>query len=118
MPFRLCNVPTTFQKVVAKTFKEYLNKFMQVFFDNFNVCGSKKDHLSQLQKCLEECRRNGMNFNPKKCTFYVNSSVLLGHIVYSDGLLMDPIKIIVITTMQILVNVIEINFFLGIASFY
>jgi len=56
MPFGLCNVLATFQKVVTKTFKEYLNKFMQVFMDNFNVCGSKKDHLSQLQKCLEKCK--------------------------------------------------------------
>ncbi len=85
MPFRLRNALTTFQKVAAKTFKEYLNKFMHVFFDNFNVYGNKKDHLGQLQKCLEECRQNGMSFNPKKYTFYVNSGVLLGHIVYSDG---------------------------------
>ncbi len=31
MPFGLCNAPVTFQKVVTKTFKPYLNKFMQVF---------------------------------------------------------------------------------------
>ncbi len=29
-PFGLCNAPTTFQKVVTQTFKEYLNNFMQV----------------------------------------------------------------------------------------
>jgi hypothetical protein len=47
MPFGLRNAPTTFQKVVTKTFKEYLNKFIQVFLDNFNVYGNKKDHLGQ-----------------------------------------------------------------------
>ncbi len=56
MPFGLCNVSTTFQKVVTKTFKEYLNKFMQVFLNDFNVYGSKKYHLGQLQKYLEECK--------------------------------------------------------------
>jgi hypothetical protein len=56
MPFGLCNVLATFQKVVTKTFKEYLNKFMQVFLNNFNVYESKKDHLGQLQKRLKECR--------------------------------------------------------------
>jgi hypothetical protein len=60
MPFGLCNVPTTFQKVVTKTIKEYLNKFMHIFLDNFSVYESKKDHLGQLQKCLEECRWNGI----------------------------------------------------------
>jgi hypothetical protein len=53
MPFGLCNAPATFQKVVTKAFKEYLNKFMQVFLDDFNVYGSKRDHLGQLQSCLE-----------------------------------------------------------------
>jgi hypothetical protein len=56
MPFGLCKVLATFQKVVTKTFKEYLNKFMQIFLNNFNVHESKKDHLGQLQKCLKECR--------------------------------------------------------------
>jgi hypothetical protein len=59
MPFGLCNVPATFKKVVTKAFKPYLNKFMQVFLDDFSVYGNKKDHLEQLQKCLEECRLNG-----------------------------------------------------------
>jgi hypothetical protein len=31
MPFGLCNAPTIFQNVVTKTFKPYLNKFVQVF---------------------------------------------------------------------------------------
>jgi hypothetical protein len=85
MPFGLCNIPTTFQKVVTKTFKEYLNKFIQVFLDNFNVYGSKKDHLGQLQIFLEECKQNGISLNPKKCTFYVNLGVLFGHIMGSGS---------------------------------
>ncbi len=75
----------------------------------------KKDHLGQLQKCLEECRQNGISLNPKKCTFSVNLGVIFGHIICSDGLLMDPWKI---TTMPILVNVIKIKIILGIAGFY
>jgi hypothetical protein len=113
MAFGLCNVFATFQKVVTKTFKEYLNKFMQVFLDDFSVCGSKKDHLGQLQKCLEECKQNGINLNLEKCAFCVNLSVILGHIVCNDGLLMDLRKITTIITMPILVNVTKIKRFLG-----
>jgi YesN/AraC family two-component response regulator len=32
MPFGLCNVLATFQKVVTKTFKEYLNKLRMYFW--------------------------------------------------------------------------------------
>jgi len=67
---------------------------------------------------LEECRQNGISFNPKKCAFYVTSGVLLGHIVCSDGLLVDPKNITTITTVPILINVIEIKRFLGATSFY
>ncbi len=85
MPFGLCDALATFQKVVTKTFKKHLNKFIQVFLDNFNVYGSKKNHLGQLQKCLEECRQNGISFNPKKCALCVNLGVLFGHIVCSGS---------------------------------
>jgi hypothetical protein len=104
--------------VVTKAFKEYLNKFMQVFLDDFSVYGSKKDHLGQLQKCLEDYKRNGISLNLEKCSFCVNLGVLLGHIVCSDGLLVHPRKIIAITTMPLLVNVSKIKRFLGVASSY
>ncbi len=116
--FGLCNVPPTFQKVVTKTFKPYLNILMQVFLDDSSVYGDKKDHLEQLQKCLEECRPNGINLNPKKCAFYVNSIALLGHIVSHDNLLVDPRRVTTIIVMPILTNPIEIKQILGMASFY
>ncbi len=108
MPFGLCNALATFQKVVTKTFKEHLNKFTQVFLDDFSVYGSKMDHIDQLQKCLEEYRQNGTNLNLEKCAFCVNLNVLLGHIVCNDGLLIDPKKITTITTMPVPINVIKI----------
>jgi hypothetical protein len=42
---------------------------MQVFLDDFCVYGDKKNHLEQLQKCLEECRLNDISLNPIKCAF-------------------------------------------------
>jgi len=108
MPFGLCNVPATFQKVVTQTFKEYLNDFMQVFKDDFNVYGQKEEHLNHLKKSLTQCGNNGISLNPKKCAFCVNLGVLLGHIVYEDGLLVDPRKINIIMDIPTLMSVIEI----------
>jgi hypothetical protein len=48
MSFGLCNVLVTFQKVITKAFRKYLNDFMQVFLDDFSVYGNKEDHLQQL----------------------------------------------------------------------
>lgn len=63
---------------------------MHVFFYYFNVFGKKEDHLYQSQKCLQECHINGISFNLKKCVLCVNLGTLLGHIVCSEGLLVDP----------------------------
>ncbi len=52
---------------------------MQVFLDNFSVYGDKKDHLDQLQKCLEECKRNDISHNPKKCASCVNLGDIRTH---------------------------------------
>lgn len=53
--FGLCNALATFQKMIIKTFKKFLNDFMQVFHNNFHVYGNKGDHMYQLQKRLEDC---------------------------------------------------------------
>jgi hypothetical protein len=60
---------------------------------------------------MTPCRNNGINLNPKKCAFCVNSGVLLGHIVCEDGLLVDPRKTNIITYMPTLMNVTKLNFF-------
>jgi len=55
MPFGLCHVLATFLKLVIKTLKKYLNEFIQIFLDDFCVCGDKRNHMNQLKKCLKEC---------------------------------------------------------------
>jgi hypothetical protein len=91
---------------------------MQVFLDDFSVYGNKKDHLKQVQKCLEECRLNGISLNLEKCAFSVNLKVLFGHIVCHDGLLVDLRKITTIIIMPVPTKPIEIKQFLGGTNFY
>ncbi len=54
----------------------------------------------------------------EKCVFYVNFGVLLRHIVYNEGVLVDLRKISTITTMPVPINIIEIKRFLGATCFY
>jgi hypothetical protein len=37
MRFGMKNGPPTFQRIVTKTFKEYINNFMKTFLDDFIV---------------------------------------------------------------------------------
>jgi hypothetical protein len=71
-----------------------------------------------LAKVFTKVLNQWNNFNPKKCAFYVNFVVLSGHIVYNEGLLIDPIKAIITTNMSTPTNVTEIKHFLGGAISY
>jgi hypothetical protein len=88
---------------------------MHVFFYDFNVFGKKKDNFHQLQKCRQACHINGRSLNVKKCVFCINLGTLLGHIVCSEGLLVDPRKVTSIMHMLKLMNAKKV---LGIVGFY
>ncbi len=74
--------------------------------------------LGLLAKVFTNLSHQWNNFNPKKFVFYVNFVILLGHIVYDEGLLIYPMKAIIITNMSTPTNVTEIKHFLGGAIFY
>ena len=55
MPFGLCNAPTTFQRCMMSIFSDMVEKFIEVFMDEFSVFGSNFDEcLHHLKRC-EEC---------------------------------------------------------------
>lgn len=39
MPFGLKNMPAIFSRVVVATFKEFIHKFLEVYFDDWTVFG-------------------------------------------------------------------------------
>jgi hypothetical protein len=45
MLFGVKNGPQTYQRVVTKTFKEYMENFMKIFLDDFTVYSDMESHL-------------------------------------------------------------------------
>ena len=43
MPFGLCNAPATFQRCMMAIFADFLDGIMEVFMDDFSVCGESFD---------------------------------------------------------------------------
>ena len=56
MPFGLKNAPAIFSRVVISTFKEYIHKFLEVYYDDWTIFGLVKDHLTSLRLMLNKCR--------------------------------------------------------------
>ena len=74
-------------------FEEFIPTFMQVILDDFAVFCTMDQHLAYLSKCLQRFRDTHVKLNPAKCAFTVSGGRLLGHLVSSRGIAIDPAKV-------------------------
>ena len=119
MPFGLCNAPATFQRCMMAIFADFLDGIMEVFMDDFSVCGESFDGcLSNLELVLKRCVNVNLVLNWEKCHFMVRQGIVLGHIVSNRGIEVDKAKIEIIKNLQPPKTVREIRSFLGHAGFY
>jgi hypothetical protein len=73
MSFGVKNGPPTYQRVVTKTFRKYLDNFMKIFLDDFMMYNDMESHLQKLKLCFQKCKEYGISLNPDKCAFMVFS---------------------------------------------
>ena len=72
MPFGLCNAPATFQRCMISIFSYMVERFLEVFIDDFLVFGSSLDEcLHYLTLVLERCKDKNLVLNWEKCHFMV-----------------------------------------------
>ncbi|GET61785.1 retroviral-like aspartic protease 1 [Rhizophagus irregularis DAOM 181602=DAOM 197198] len=94
MPFGLKNALAIFQRTMNKIFKEYLDKFMNVYIDDIIIYSKNwNEHLQHIKIVLEELRKANMMLKLKKCEWAKKNVEYLGHIVGTDGLKPDDKKI-------------------------
>jgi hypothetical protein len=91
MPFSLFNFPSTFQIIMNKLLKPYLQNFVLVFFDDILIYSRNWDsHLLHVDKVLHLLQENQLFFKNTKCSFGANKVEYLGNIVNKDGVKADP----------------------------
>ncbi|KAL9274074.1 Transposon Ty3-I Gag-Pol polyprotein-like protein, partial [Drosera capensis] len=72
MPFGLCNAPATFQRCMTAIFYDMVEKFLEIFMDDFSVFGSSFDScLHHLDSVLQRCEETHLVLNWEKCHFMV-----------------------------------------------
>jgi len=119
MPFGLCNAPGTFQRCMLIIFSDFLESCIEVFMDDFTVYGSSFDAcLDSLDRVLNRCIETNLVLNFEKCHFMVEQCIVLGHIISSRGIEVDPAKIAVISQLPYPSCVREVHSFHGHAGFY
>jgi hypothetical protein len=67
LPFRLCNAPTTFQRVVLAIFSDLTNDCVEVYMDDFTVHGQDfQEALTNLEKVLIRCKETNLSLSNEK----------------------------------------------------
>ena len=100
-------------------FNDFLESCIQMFMDNFTVYGSSFDTcLDCFDRVLHRCIETNLVLNFEKCHFMVEQGIVLGHIISSKGIEVDPAKIVVISQLPYPSYVQEVYSFLGHAGFY
>ncbi|CAB5212247.1 unnamed protein product [Rhizophagus irregularis] len=119
MPFGLKNAPAIFQRTMNKIFKEYLDKFMNVYIDDIIIYSKNwNEHLQHIKIVLEELRKANMMLKLKKCEWAKKNVEYLGHIVGTDGLKPDDKKIEKIKNLKPPKNIKQIREINGLCSYY
>jgi hypothetical protein len=100
-------------------FSDMVEKFLEVFMDNFSVFGSSFDNcLHNLSFVLKRCKETNLILSWEKIHFMVQEGIVLGHIVSKRGIEVDRAKVELIENLSPLTSVKQIRSFLGHAGFY
>jgi len=87
MPFGLTNAPGVFMDLMNRVFYEYLDKFVIVFIDDILVYSrSKEKHEKHLRMVLGILKEKKLFAKFKKCEFWMERVVFLGHVVIAQGI--------------------------------
>lgn len=94
LPFGLSIAPSSFSRMMSLAFSGLSPERCFSYMDDLIVIGySEKNHVENLRKVFETCRKCNLKFNPLKCQFFKTEVSFLGHICTDQGLKPDPKKL-------------------------
>lgn len=95
LPFGLSIAPSSFSRMMALAFANLSPEHCFSYMDDLIVIGfSETNHISNLKRVFETCRKYNLKVNPSKCQFFKAEVSFLGHICTNEGLKPDPNKLL------------------------
>ena len=116
MPFGLTNTPTTFMDLMNMMFHEYLDRFVIVSIDDILIFSkSMEEHEEHLRIVFQILREKKLYAKFKKCEFWLDQVVFLGHVIFEAEISVDPSKVEAVVNWARPTNVSKVRSFLGLA---
>nr|GFA71834.1 putative reverse transcriptase domain-containing protein [Tanacetum cinerariifolium] len=92
--FGLTNALEVFIDLMNRVCKPYLDRFMIVFIDDILIYSkSRKEHEGHLKLILKLLKEEELYAKFSKCEFWLSKVQFLGHVIDSEGILVDPANI-------------------------
>ncbi|XP_028070430.1 uncharacterized protein LOC114272913 [Camellia sinensis] len=119
MAFVVRNALVAFMDLMNRIFKTYLDEFVVVFIDDILIYSKiKEEHEYHLRLILQILRDKKLYAKLKKCEFWSDNVVFLGHVINTYGISVDSQKIEAIVNWPTLTNVTKVHSFMGLVGHY
>ena len=87
MPFGLCNVPATFQRLMQSCLGELNLTYCLIYLDDVIVYAkNEEEHFNRLRTVFERFRRDNLKLKPSKCNLFQKEITYLAHDVSTEGI--------------------------------
>ena len=119
MPFRLTNVPATFQRLMENCMGDRHLNYCLLYLDNITIFSKTyEEHLLCLEAVFEKLKKTGLKLCLSKCKLFQTQIKYMGHIISEKGVAVDPDKISCVKDWPTPTTVSEVQCFIGFTSFY
>ncbi|MBW0475867.1 hypothetical protein O181_015582 [Austropuccinia psidii MF-1] len=120
IPFGIKNAPAHFQRMMDTIFQEEIFEgWMVVYIDDIIIYSETwEDNVQYIDRVLSKCTPINLKVSLKKCNFFQQELLTLGHKVSGLRLSIDQKNVAAVLLKPVPKNIKEMQYFLGFASYY